>query len=86
MFNNETMINNINNFSHTLSPIQLDQFLTIVDKLNQLLVMANQDTEKAYQLYLSSLDVFTIEHCENTRFNPTINYANYNNNQAPLKH
>ena len=56
--NNENVMENINSLSTTLTPAQLNQFLTIIDSLNDLLVMANQDTEHAYQLYINSVKEF----------------------------
>ncbi|MFT5758976.1 MAG: molecular chaperone GrpE (heat shock protein) [Alteromonadaceae bacterium] len=54
---NQVMLANIQEFSETLSEPQLNKFLDIVDSLGELLVLANQDTEKSYQMYLNSLEV-----------------------------
>jgi len=54
---NQAMLANIQEFSETLSEPQLNKFLDIVDCLGELLVLANEDTEKAYQMYLNSIEV-----------------------------
>ena len=88
--NNETLIENISIFSSTLSKQQLDSFIDIVDKFNELMVMANEDTEKAYQLYLKSLQANISNNNDVTTRQHLAAMANTerhkNDNIVPLKH
>ncbi|NQY64926.1 MAG: hypothetical protein HRT38_14585 [Alteromonadaceae bacterium] len=83
---NENMLQNINTFSANLTPDQLNQFLTIIDSLNDLLVMANQDTEHAYQLYLDSVLENKNESAKNSKLMPRASYSNSENNVIHFKH
>ncbi|NQY34272.1 MAG: hypothetical protein HRT37_04735 [Alteromonadaceae bacterium] len=83
---NENMVESITTFSANLTPDQLEQFLTIIDSLNDLLVMANQDTEHAYQLYLNSVRQFKDEPAKGSKLVPKTTFSNSNNNVVQFKH
>lgn len=46
---------NIQQLSLTLSTPQLEQFVSVIESLAELLQVANKDTEKAYRMYLNSI-------------------------------
>ncbi|GAA6170431.1 hypothetical protein NBRC116592_01010 [Colwellia sp. KU-HH00111] len=52
---NEATMNKIQQLSLTLSTAQLEQFVSVIESLAALLQVANQDTEKAYRMYLNSI-------------------------------
>lgn len=83
---NQVMLANIQEFSETLSELQLNKFLDIVDCLGDLLVLANEDTEKAYQMYLNSLEVQVNGHSNDA--NPLVNLNSKNGagNVVQFKH
>ena len=82
----KNMINSITDFSNNLTPAQLEHFLNIIDSLNDLLVMANQDTDKAYQLYLNSLADIANEHNQKMSVPTTLSQVTITNNVIQLKH
>lgn len=51
----EIIMKNIQQLSLSLSTPQLRQFVRIIESLADLLQVANKDTEKAYQMYLNSI-------------------------------
>ncbi len=55
LINDETIVKNIQQLSLSLSTSQLEQFVTVIESLTDLLHVANKDTEKAYQMYLNSV-------------------------------
>ena len=55
LLNDETITKNIQQLSLSLSTPQLEQFVTVIESLADLLQVANKDTEKAYQMYLNSI-------------------------------
>ena len=52
---NEATMKNIQELSLTLSTPQLEQFVSVIESLAALLQVANKDTEKAYRMYLNSI-------------------------------
>jgi len=80
------MINNIQDFSNQLTNDQLEQFLDIVDSLNDLLVMANQDTDKAYQLYLESLNTLANKQQDKIQMADNLPIEATANNVYQIKH
>lgn len=46
---------NIQQLSLSLSTQQLEQFVNVIESLAELLQVANKDTEKAYRMYLNSI-------------------------------
>jgi hypothetical protein len=83
---NQAMLVNIQKFSETLSEGQLNNFLDIVDSLGELLVLANQDTEKAYQMYLNSIETKVSEHVSNSNPMVNVNVQSLANNVVQFKH
>jgi len=83
---NQTMLANIQEFSETLSEPQLNKFLDIVDSLGELLVSANQDTEKAYQMYLNSLNVNVNEYVNDANHLVNDNAQKVIGNVVQFKH
>lgn len=55
LVDNEVTMNNIQKLSLTLSTPQLEQFVSVIESLAALLQVANKDTEKAYRMYLNSI-------------------------------
>jgi len=56
LIKSEATLKNIQQLSLSLSTSQLDQFVTVIESLAQLLEVANADTQKAYQMYLNSIE------------------------------
>jgi len=83
---NSNMINSIQDFSNQLTNDQLEQFLDIVDSLNDLLVMANQDTDKAYQLYLESLNTLANRQQDETQMADNLPVEVTASNVYQIKH
>ncbi len=83
---NEKLMNNIQAFSQTLTLDQLEDFLDIIDVLNAKLIISNQDTEKAYDLYLKSLDVTCGEKMDAITSKRNIPTHSIQNNVIPFKH
>jgi len=83
---NQAMLVNIQELSETLSESQLNKFLDIVDSLGELLVLANQDTEKAYQMYLNSLNVNVNEYVNDANHLVNANAQSVTNNVVQFKH
>ena len=83
---NQVMLTNIQKFSETLSEPQLNKFLDIVDCLGELLVLANEDTEKAYQMYLNSLEVQVNGHSNVANPLVNLNTKNGAGNVVQFKH
>lgn len=54
LITDEVIMNNIQKLSLSLTTPQLDQFVTVIESLTELLQVANEDTEKAYRMYLNS--------------------------------
>ena len=52
---NEATMKNIQELSLTLSTPQLEQFVSVIESLAALMQVANKDTEKAYRMYLNSI-------------------------------
>lgn len=52
---NDPVMKNIQQLSLSLSAPQLEKFVTIIESLAELLQVANEDTEKAYKMYLNSI-------------------------------
>lgn len=52
---NEDIMKTIQQLSLSMSTPQLEQFVTVIESLADLLQVANKDTEKAYQMYLNSV-------------------------------
>lgn len=55
LVDNEATMKNIQQLSLTLSTPQLKQFVSVIESLAALLQVANKDTEKAYRMYLNSI-------------------------------
>ena len=51
----ETTMKNVQQLSLSLSEQQLEKFVTIIESLAELLQTSNKDTEKAYKMYLNSI-------------------------------
>jgi len=83
---NQAMLVNIQEFSETLSEPQLNKFLDIVDSLGELLILANEDTEKAYQMYLNSLEVQINGHPNDANPLVNLNTENVVGNVVQFKH
>jgi len=83
---NQAMLANIQEFSETLSELQLNKFLDIVDSLGELLVLANQDTEKAYQMYLNSIETKVNEQLGNANPMVNVNVQSLESNIVQFKH
>ncbi len=77
------IMNNIQQLSLTLSTQQLEQFVEVIESLAALLQVANKDTEKAYRLYLNSIESNQEEAQMNAHLMP-IHYGAVKT--APLKH
>lgn len=52
----EIIMDNIQQLSSSLSTEQLSQFVVVIESLAEMLQVANKDTEKAYQMYLKSVE------------------------------
>ncbi len=81
--NDTAIMNNIQQLSSTLSTQQLEQFVEVIESLAALLQVANKDTEKAYRLYLNSIEANQEEAQMNAHLMP-IQYGAVKT--APLKH
>jgi len=55
LVDNDATMKNIQELSLTLSTPQLEQFVSVIESLAALLQVANKDTEKAYRMYLNSI-------------------------------
>lgn len=55
LVDNDATMKNIQQLSLTLSTPQLEQFVSVIESLATLLQVANKDTEKAYRMYLNSI-------------------------------
>lgn len=55
LIDNEATMKNIEDLALTLSTPQLEQFVRVIESLAGLLQVANKDTEKAYRMYLNSI-------------------------------
>lgn len=80
---NEATMKNIQQLSLSLSTEQLDQFVTVIESLADLLQMANKDTEKAYRMYLNSIQSTKEDAHINAQIIPIYHGAT---NVTPLKH
>ncbi len=79
----EAIMKSIQNLSLSLSTAQLDQFVTVIESLADLLQTANKDTEKAYRMYLNSIQSSQ----EQTYINAQTASVYYDTtNVVPLKH
>ncbi len=66
---NEATMKKIQQLSLTLSTAQLEQFVSVIESLAALLQVANEDTEKAYRMYLNSIQSTENSVMHNTQFN-----------------
>ncbi len=66
---NEATMKKIQQLSLTLSTAQLEQFVSVIESLAALLQVANEDTEKAYRMYLNSIQSTEDSVMHNTQFN-----------------
>lgn len=81
--NDEIIMKNIQQLSLSLSTPQLEKFVTVIESLVELLQVANEDTEKAYRMYLNSIQSAQ----ENTYINAQILPISYAaTNVIPIKH
>jgi len=81
--NNEVTMKNIQQLSLSLSTQQLEQFVTVIESLAELLQVANNDTEKAYRMYLNSIQSCQEDEHINAQIIPIYHGAT---NVTPLKH
>jgi len=51
----EATMKKIQQLSLSLSTTQLEQFVTVIESLAELLQVANEDTKKAYRMYLNAI-------------------------------
>lgn len=79
----ETIMETIQQLSLSLSTPQLKQFVTVIESLSELLQVANEDTEKAYQMYLNSIQTSQEEEYIKSHLMP-VNYGT--TNVVPIKH
>jgi len=79
----EAIMKNIQQLSVSLSMQQLEQFVTVIESLAELLQVANKDTEKAYSMYLNSIESTHEETYINTHDMPLYHGIT---NVIPLKH
>jgi hypothetical protein len=79
----ETIMKNIQQLSLSLSTPQLEKFVTVIESLAELLQVANEDTEKAYKMYLNSIQSSQEESHIKSQLMP-IHYGTMN--VVPLKH
>jgi len=80
---NEATIKTIQQLSLSLSTQQLEQFVTVIESLAELLQVANKDTEKAYRMYLNSIQSSQEDAYIKTQIIPVFHGAT---NVTPLKH
>jgi hypothetical protein len=80
---NDATMKNIQQLSLSLSTQQLEQFVTVIESLAELLQVANKDTEKAYRMYLNSIQSSQEGAHINAQIIPTHHGAT---NVTPLKH
>lgn len=74
---------NIQQLSLSLSTPQLVQFVGVIESLAELLQVANNDTEKAYQMYLNAIQSAQEEDYINACITPFYHGAS---NVTPIKH
>ena len=79
----ETIMETIQQLSLSLSTSQLKQFVTVIESLSELLQVANEDTEKAYQMYLNSIQTSQEEEYIKSHLMP-VSYGT--TNVVPIKH
>ncbi len=79
----ETTMKNIQQLSLSLSEQQLEKFVTIIESLAELLQTSNKDTEKAYKMYLNS-----IQSCQEDAYMKTkiIPFYHSSTNVTLIKH
>jgi len=80
---NEATMKNIQELSLSLSTQQLDKFVSVIESLAELLQVANKDTEKAYRMYLNSIQSSQEDAHINAQIIPIYHGAT---NVTPLKH
>ena len=80
---NEATIKTIQQLSLSLSTQQLEQFVTVIESLAELLQVANKDTEKAYRMYLNSIQSSQEDAYIKAQIIPVFHGAT---NVTPLKH
>ena len=83
LIKNEATMKNIQQLSLSLSTSQLTQFVTVIESLAELLQVANKDTEKAYGMYLNSIQSSQKYTHLNAQILPLYHGAT---NVTPLKH
>ena len=74
---------NIQQLSLSLSTQQLEQFVSVIESLAELLQVANKDTEKAYRMYLNSIQSSQEDEHINGQIIPIYHGTT---NVVPLKH
>ncbi len=79
----EAIMKNIQSLSLSLSTKQLAEFVTVIESLADLLQTANKDTEKAYRMYLNSIQSSQEEAHINAQ---TVSVYYDTTNVVPLKH
>lgn len=79
----ETIMETIQQLSLSLSTSQLKQFVTVIESLSELLQVANEDTEKAYQMYLNAIQTSQEEEYIKSHLMP-VKYGT--TNVVPIKH
>lgn len=79
----ETIMETIQQLSLSLSTSQLKQFVTVIESLSELLQVANEDTEKAYQMYLNAIQTSQEEEYIKSHLMP-VSYGT--TNVVPIKH
>lgn len=79
----EILTQNIQQLSFSLSTQQLGQFVTIIESLAELLQVANDDTNKAYRMYLNSIQSTSDDAQINAQILPIYHGVT---NVTPIKH
>jgi len=79
----EAIMKNIQELSLSLSEQQLEKFVTVIESLADLLQTSNKDTEKAYKMYLNSIQSSQEDDYINSQIVPVYHGAT---NVTPIKH
>jgi len=79
----EAIMKNIQQLSLSLSEQQLEKFVTVIESLAELLQTSNKDTEKAYKMYLNSIQSSQEDAHINSQIIPIYGDAT---NVTPIKH
>jgi hypothetical protein len=79
----EAVMRTIEQLSLSLSTPQLEQFVSVIESLADLLQVANADTKKAYNMYLNSIESTENEAYVHSHLMPV---QRGKTNVVPLKH